>query len=192
MYREKLAKLLQDNPNLKKYRRKKLIAFYFKLALIELAAVAATLYLDAYKIPIAPVLGLIIAIGGPFLFLSPHKFFATRKMGVIKAIEYEQRRVIEGVTGKLTYTDMKARTFLDCTIEDRNGRRSHFEVKQQYQKIYHIGDEVIGLLGVEYPINLTPHSFVLCPICGNMMPRENDDCVECGSKRIQLPESQQE
>lgn len=192
MYRETLAKLLRCNPSLKKYRRKKLITFYFKLVLIELAAVAATLYLDAYKIPIAPVLGLIIAVGGPFLFLAPHKFFATRKMGVIKEIEYEQRRVIEGVTGKLTYTDMKARTFLYCTIEDRNGHRSHFVVKQQYQKIYHIGDEVIGLLGVAYPVNLTPHSFALCPICGNIMPIENDDCVECGSERIKLPESKQE
>ena len=192
MYRETLAKLLRCNPSLKKYRRKKLIAFYFKLVLIELAAVAATLYLYAYELPIAPVLGLIIAVGGPFLFLAPHKFFATRKMGVIKEINYVQRRMTEGVTGKMTYTDMKTLNFIECVLENPRGHRSHFEVKQQYQKIYHVGDEVIALLGVAYPVNLTPHSFALCPICGNIMPIENDDCVECGAAQIKVTESEQE
>lgn len=160
-YRNCVKAILELNPMLKVYQRKKLTVFWTKFTLIELAAVAATVYMMTFGVKIAPVLGVILALVLPILLLKPQKFFGTRKRGKIIKIAHERRQIYNPMGN--SYTSMRGATVLDCLVEDENGHVSHFEVPKRYVKVYHEGDDVVGLSGLPYPIVLTPHPWILCP-----------------------------
>ena len=183
-YRNCVKAILELNPPLRGHQRKKLTTFWVKFALIELVTVAATVYMMTFGVKIAPVLGVILAVVLPILLLKPQKFFGTRKMGRITKIAHERRQVYNPKGN--TYASMRDVTILDCFAEDEKGDAFHFEVPKRYVKVYHEGDDVVGLAGLPYPIVLTPHPWILCPLCGGIMPQVNATCVECGAERIKL------
>lgn len=183
-YRNCVKEILELNPPLRVYQRKKLTVFWTRFALIELVVVAATVYMMTFGVKIAPVLGVILALVLPILLLKPQKFFGTRKRGKIIKIAHERRQIYNPMGN--SYTSMRGATVLDCLVEDENGHVSHFEVLKKYEKVYHVGDEVVGLSGISYPIVLTLHDWRLCPYCGGIMHEENEYCVECGAERIKL------
>lgn len=183
-YRDFTKELLRLNPPLRAYQRKMLTVFWTKFALIELVAVAATVYMMTFGVKIAPVLGVASALILPILLLKPQRFFGIRKMGKITRIAHERRQVYNPKGN--TYASMRDVTILDCSAEDESGDAFHFEVPKRYVKVYHEGDDVVGLSGISYPIVLTPHPWILCPLCGGIMPQVNETCVECGAERIKL------
>ena len=183
-YQDFAKELLRLNPHLRAYQRKKLTVFWAKFALIELVVVAATVYMMTFDVKVAPALGVILALVLPILLLKPQKFFGTRKMGRITKIAHERRQVYNPKGN--TYASMRDVTILDCFAEDEKGDAFHFEVPKRYVKVYHEGDDVVGLSGLPYPIVLTPHPWILCPLCGGIMREENEYCVECGAERIKL------
>ncbi|MBE6628303.1 MAG: hypothetical protein E7629_05190 [Ruminococcaceae bacterium] len=181
-YQETVEAILNLNPHLRAYRRKKLAAFWIRLVLLELVVMAATVYLMSFGLKAAPALGIGLAILLPVFALKPKRTFGMRMRGRITKIDHERRQVYDPMAAGRA--SVRGATILSCAVENADGRSSCFDVPKRCVKVYREGDEVIGISGIPYPIVLTPHEWILCPLCGGVMPAVNETCVECGAQRI--------
>ena len=77
-YQETVEEILNLNPHLRAYRRKKLAAFWIRLVLLELVVMAATVYLMSFGLKAAPALGIGLAILLPVFALKPKRTFGMR------------------------------------------------------------------------------------------------------------------
>jgi len=180
------ARVLEQNPDIKRFRNKRLTAFFAKLAGLEAVVVALTSSLIAHDLIAAIPIGIILGLLLPFLVLKAHKFlvFGVR-LGKVVEVKIIQRRVEaqNGWTGKYqrSMTDSQFAVF---TLEDEQGRTSTIELEARFHECIREGDTLLRLSGVPYPINLKRHTKALCPICGNVMPRESTRCVGCDAAAV--------
>ena len=180
--------LFEENPDLRAYQRKKLIVFCFKLLLLEAIVILLSVYLMSYT-ESAIALGVCFAVALPWWILKPQIVFGRSCIGTIKEVVSVSRRVTRDKGFAVFYTDTHSRTFIVCRVVTPQNRELEFEFSDQYENVYHKGDTVIKLPAVPYPINLTEHDWGLCPFCGNIMPKENDCCVECNANSIKRSKS---
>jgi len=179
-YHTEWHKLLRKNRDLSETKRKKVIFFFIKCALSELIWLAFSLYLHS-RVPTVTciVFCIVMALILPLVF-NPFKLFANDKHGKITSVKCEARN-----TG--SKNSMRGiREYLVVVIEydDEKGRSHDIDLPKMYEKCFFEGDLIILRDAFEYPINLTPHDNVVCPFCGNIMPRVNKECVECYKKNI--------
>ena len=179
----KYNSLIEKNQYIKKYQRKVLLSFFLKLALIEIVIIAMIVLpknITVYEI----LFGTGIAIFVPYFLLKPKKVFGGTKTGTIANIAYITHKPPRADRIAVDFLNAQLVSFIECTVVDENEEKWTFKLEQRYDKIYHAGDEVVYPGFVKYPINLTSHEFVLCPFCGNIMPRPVTHCVECGALPI--------
>ena len=177
--------LLDRNPHLKAYQRKKLLFFCAKFLLFEAAVISLTIYLASYT-ESAVVLGAFFAIVLPWWVLKPQRVFGKTGVGEIKEIVRVSKRVTREKGLAVFYTDMHYRTFIICRMINDKGREVEFEFPEQCEPVFHAGDKIIKLSAIKYPIILTDHSWCMCPFCGNVFPKENDHCIQCNAEPINI------
>lgn len=180
------ARVLEQNPDIKRFRNKRLTVFFLKLAALEAVVVALTSSLIAHGVIAAIPIGVVFGLLLPFLVLKAHKFlvFGVR-LGKVVEVKIVQRRVESqnGWTGK-SQRSMTSSQFAVFTLEDEQGRTSTIELEARFHECICEGDTLLRLAGVPYPINLKRHTKALCPICGNIMPRESTRCVGCDAAAV--------
>ena len=187
-YTKERKKLLEHNPELRAYQRKKLIFFWLKFLLIEAGVVLISVYLMRYT-DSAIAVGICLAIVLPLWILKPQGIFGKTCIGTIAEVVGVTRRVTRQKGFAVFYNDMHYRTFIICRVMTSRNRELEFEFPEQYEPVFHKGDTVIKLAAVAYPINLTKHDWVLCPFCGNVMPEGNERCVGCNGRYIKRSEN---
>ncbi|MBR3893949.1 MAG: hypothetical protein IKJ35_02265 [Clostridia bacterium] len=180
------AAVLAQNPDLKRFRAKKLAVFFLKLAGLEALAVALTAALLSHKIVAAIPIGVVLALLLPFLVLKAHKFFVFGvRLGKVVEVKIVQRRADSQRGWLWGYASMTDRQFAVFKLEDEKGHTSYVELEARFHACIYEGDVLLRLAGVPYPINLKRHTKALCPICGNIMPRESTRCVGCDADVVQ-------
>ena len=183
-YKKEEGKVLRLHPELSKYRKKRLLKLYLKMLISGATILALTvfLYCQTPQIAIA-VIGGLFALVGVYKIADPRKNF-TKKCGKITKISLVQKRVNNKNGMQFSYTAMMDAVVLVVSIETPGGRRYEIELSDQYQPCIKEGDVLLRIPGVPYFIIPNPQEMVVCPYCGNIMPRENTNCVGCGQENI--------
>ena len=183
-YKEEAETLLRRAPSLAKNRKKRLFTLFFKMALVGIAILGLTgyLYYSTHQIALA-VVGVCLTVFALYKIADPRKHFI-RRCGRVAAIQFFQTRVVNKNGFMNTYTAMMDAVVLIVSLEAANGRRYKLELENRFQDVIREGDVLIQLPGIPYFVSKTPCDLVVCPYCGNMMPRENEDCIGCGRENI--------
>ena len=180
-------RVLEQNPDIKHFQKKRLTAFFIKLIAIEAVAIALTVSLLNHGVVAAIPVGICLAIILPLWLLKPHKFLVFGvKLGRVVEVKIVQK-LIESQHGWIRYNwalGANHGQFAVFKIEDENGRTSKLELEARFHAAIYEGDTLLRLSGVPYPINLKRHTKALCPICGNIMPRESTRCVGCDANAV--------
>ena len=179
-YQTEWNKILRKNRAISEIKKKKITFFFIKCALFELLWLAFSLYLYSRIPEIASIVFcIVIALLIPLIF-NPFKTFANDKHGKITSVKCEER------IAKSKNSIKGIRTYLAIVIEytDEKGNIRSIELPKAYEKCFFNGDLILLRDTFEYPFNLTPHDNIVCPFCGNIMPRINKECVECYNKNI--------
>ena len=178
-------RVLEQNPDIKHFQKKRLTAFFIKLIAIEAVVVALTVSLLNHGVIVAIPVGICLAIILPLWLLKPQKVLAFGvKLGKVVDVKIVQRRVSPNDGRVNSMNRMVTRNFAIFTLEDKNGRTSKLELESQFHAAIYEGDTLLRLSGVPYPINLKRHTKALCPICGNIMPQESTRCVGCDANAV--------
>lgn len=189
------AAVLAQNPDVKRFRNRRLTAFFVKLVAVEVVVVALTSTLIAHGVVAAIPVGVALALILPFLALKAHKFlvFGVR-LGKVVEVKIVQRH-IESQHGWIRDNWVLGANygqFAVFKLEDEKVRISKIELEARFHECIYEGDTLLRLAGVPYPINLKRHTKALCPICGNIMPRESTRCVGCNADAVQTLENFEE
>ena len=187
------AAVLAQNPDVKRFRNRRLTAFFVKLIAVEAVVVALTSTLIAHGVVAAIPVGVVLALLLPFLALKAHEFlvFGVR-LGKVVNIKIIQKRVSPNDGYAHSINARVVKNFAIFTLEDENGRIKKIELEARFHECIYEGDTLLRLAGVPYPINLKRHTKALCPICGNIMPRESTRCVGCNADAVQSRENFEE
>lgn len=149
-------------------------------------AVAVIMAIALVAYPTSPTMlpiGLIAAIALPLWGLKPWRFFQSGWTGIVEAHELEES--YENVDKKLINPRYNGRhyvTYVHFTARDEKGRIRAFKLERKYEEVYQIGDRVLRIPGLDYPVDLTLQKKTVCPCCGAIFPRENQRCVTVGCK----------
>ncbi len=80
----------------------------------------------------------------------------------------------------------KKHNMIKIIVEDDDKSSFVMTLKPQCAKTMRLGDELVKL-PVEYPIVMTAgNPKRLCPICGNIVPATETECIGCGNKFIKF------
>ena len=183
-YKKEAEALLRNSPSLAKIRKKRIFKLFFKMSLVEIAILGLTgyLYYSTHQIALA-VVGVGLALFALYKIADPRKNFK-RRCGRVTEIKFFQTRVVNKNGFMNSYTAMMDAVVLIVSLEAANGRRYKLELENRFQDVIREGDVLIQLPGIPYFINKTPCDLVVCPYCGNMMPKENEDCIGCGRENV--------
>lgn len=116
----------------------------------------------------------------PLWLLKPWKYFKRSWIGIIDEITYEDRR--ESVSknpADTRHTNQRTVTYILCRVNTEKNKRAAFMLDARYDSVYHVGDAVMCISGLDYPINLSKEKLTVCPKCGKIMPQESERCVAC-------------
>ena len=180
-YNNELKKLLRLNPQLAEFQRKRKIAYFIKVALCEVIAIALFAFLysqfslySASNLYVAWCIYAALALIIPLLF-NPFRVFKNKKCGQISDINIESRLT----RNKNNARGVREILVMTVSFVDKNGKHHDLELDTRHEKCLFVGDEIILLNTLPYPINLTKHDNVICPYCGNVMPAVNRECIGC-------------
>ena len=67
-----------------------------------------------------------------------------------------------------------------CLVKGERRKNYSFRIEEKYEEVYHVGDFIMKIPGIDFRINLTAHDLTVCPGCGALYPRENKQCVGAG------------
>ncbi len=183
-HRKEKMWLLSHNVQLHARRNRVITLFVLKLLLLEGALIALTAYLLSFGIISAIPLGLCLGILLPILILKPKKTFGSRLFGRITKIEPSVRWTSKYKNAGFL-NNMYQKRVIVCTVMKQDGSERQIELDSQYWAVFAVGDEILEIEGINYPINLTPRDKILCPFCGSIMPIANQYCVGCGARPIE-------
>ena len=183
-YKKEAEELLKRCPNLARIRKKRLFKIFFKTSIVCLAILGLTgyLYFSTHQVALA-VVGVALAAYALYKTANPRKNLQ-RRYGRVEEIRFFQTRVVNKKGFMNSYTAMMDAVVLIVSLKAANGRRYKMELENRFQDVIKEGDVLIQLPGIPYFINKTPGDWVICPYCGNMMPRESEDCIGCGRENI--------
>lgn len=181
-YKTYYARFRKNNPHIIAYRTKKWIVLIVKW-LIAVGAIMAIAIISGPSPPTMLPIGVVAAIGLPLWWLKPWRYVKFHWLGTIESIRYED--AIENDDGSSInprYSGRHDVTYAHFTVRDAKGKKHTFKLDRQYEAIYHLGDHVMRISGIDYPIDLTVQDKLVCPRCGSIYPRENERCVGVGCK----------
>ena len=130
--------------------------------------------------PVAIPIGLLL--GGILLWwlLKKERLIGNRIFGIIT----ETKCITHGADrtgGIVKYAvDMMQKNFLVLTVTSPNGTEKTLELDACCEKVFCKGDAIIRMAGMQHPIKLFPTHYSLCPLCGNVAPKEAAICTACG------------
>ncbi|MBE6639327.1 MAG: hypothetical protein E7616_07765 [Ruminococcaceae bacterium] len=151
-----------------------------KTILLE-AAIAAVVLLGTSSLYSMKWVILIFGLALPFVVLKPWLYFSRQWIGEIISIECEDIREQKYKSGADTrYTNYHTVTYIVCTVKIENERSVIFKLKQRYNCVYHVGDTVMKISGIDYPVNWTLCEQAVCFKCGATLPQDMDHCLNCG------------
>ena len=183
-YKQEASALLARYPDLRKARQKRLFKLFFKTFLVGVAILGLTgyLYYDTRQVALA-VVGVALAVFALYKIADPRRNFK-RRCGRVAEIQFFQTRVVNKNGFMNSYTAMMDAVLLVVWLESANGRRYKLELENRFQDVVRVGDVLIEMPGIPYFVNETSGDLIVCPFCGNMMPRKNKDCIGCGRPNI--------
>lgn len=190
-YPAQYAHFKRYNPQIIAYRNKKWAALIAKW----LIAVALIMAIAVIAYPTSPSMlpiCIIVAIVFPLWWLKPWTHFRKGWLGTVESIQLEDR--YENIDRKRLnpfYGGRDTFTYAHFTVLDCKGKKRSFCLDRKYEEIYQIGDRVMRISGLGYPVDLTLQKKTVCPRCGSVFPRENEHCVSIGCKmpRVELGET---
>lgn len=182
-YSEQKQMLLNHNPALASMIKRKQWTLVAKLILFEAPILAATVYLTTVTVSAIPI-GVIIAALVAFFTLRAAGVFRPKFYGKIVSFEKESRLFAKDKTSRVG--DFYYGNVIIYTVENEMGKCARFEVAEKCARAYTVGDVVIRLPFVEYPIDLIRDDWEICPFCGNVFPKESEYCVECGAPKLDI------
>lgn len=181
-YEAVYARFKRLNPQIIAYRNRK----WARLIVKWLIAVGVIMAIALIAYPTSPTMlpiGVIAAIALPLWRLRPWHCFKRGWIGTIESHEFEES--YENVDKKLNnfrYSHRHLVTYIQFSAMDSKGKKHTFKLDRQYETIYQIGDRVMFVPGLDYPIDLTVQNKTVCPRCGSIFPSENEHCVTIGCK----------
>ncbi len=185
-YNNELKKLLRLNPQLAEFQRKRKTAYFIKVALGEVVAIALFAFLysqfslySSSNLYVVWIICAVVALLIPLVF-NPFAVFKNKKCGKVSKVNIESRLA----RSKNNARGVREILIMTMTFVDKNERVHDLELDTRHEKCFFVGDEIILLNALPYPINLTKHDNIVCPYCGNVMPATNRECLGCGKFNI--------
>lgn len=181
------------NPQVIAYRNRRwawlIVKWLITVGVIMAIAIAAY--------PTSPTMlpiGIVAAVALPLWWLKPWRCFKRRWLGRVESVKYED--VSENDDGSIInprYNGRHTVTYAHFAVRDERDKKHTFMLDREYEAIYRIGDRVMRIPGIDYPIDLTMQDKTVCPRCGSIFPSENEHCVSIGCKapRVELGTSVQ-
>lgn len=178
-FKEQFTIFKKNNPQLLTYRnrRRSVLAtkiLFFDVVIVVITILCATRYSAAIWVGIAAVILL------PLWLFKPWQYFKSNWIGIINEISYKDRQEnISKNPADTRYTSQHTVTYILCRVNTEKNKRATFMLDSKYDSVYHIGDTVMRISGLDYPINMSEGKQIVCSKCGNIMPKESERCVEC-------------
>ena len=162
------------------YRNRRWLLLALKTILLE-AVVAAVVFFGGSSLYSLKWIILIFGVTLPLVVLKPWLYFSRQWIGEITSIELEDIREQKQKSGADTrYTNYHTVTYIVCTVKIDENKSAVFKLRQRYDTVYHIGDTVMKISGIDYPVNLTLSGQAVCLKCGATMAKDIDHCLSCG------------
>ena len=195
-YKKHLEEFRALNEDLFTFRKKRRIKLFIKIALLDAFFVffaIAGASVDPMK---AIIFSSICAVLLPILIFDPQNYFRRPYVGRIIGTKYLMRDVFpKGVL----YSSMHIpgggvkfgyKSFIRFTVEDENGKRHRFTLPQHFREIYKVGDKVMLISGLDYPVCYSKRKHAVCMKCGAMFipHKETCDALFCGALLPVIPE----
>ena len=175
-------KFKESNPQVIKYRNKKILIFILKCLAVWAVMIAVMLIggKRTYLIPLGILAGVCLTV---WIF-KRSKLTSGKWTGVIVNATVETKRVkTKGeIVAPGMYTSLHDKNYIDFYVQTENGNKKHFELPEEYGKVYRVGDRILSIPGIKYKIDLTNKEMTLCPRCGSIYPITNERCVTVGCR----------
>ena len=185
-YKEICRRLFEIEPRFRRIQRRSLAVFLCWVLPLEALTVAFAW--QATKLtPAAPYIGIVLGLCVLVWRLKAARLIGNRLYGRIVSQTRQVRLMSNNGVSSRTATSthrMYQRALTVYTVQAPDGRRVTFEAEIRYERVYSVGDRVLRLPGMRLPVDLSPERYVLCPFCGNISPKENETCVECGAPAL--------
>ena len=181
-YQREYERFKKFNPQIIAYRNKRRTVMIIKLIFLDLALV----FLSYLMFDEDPFVTAMIAVSSvltvPWFTLKPQKCFSKPWIGTIEDIVYFDKLMpIDKSFFSRSYP-----VSVNCIRCNLNSKK-FFELEQKYEMTYHVGDTVMYISGLDYPVNLTQYDDVVCPKCGAILRETNNQCVGlCDLPRVVL------
>lgn len=181
-YQREYERFKKFNPQIIAYRNKRRTVMIIKLIFLDLALV----FLSYLMFDEDPFVTAMIAVSSvltvPWFTLKPQKCFRKSWIGKIESTEYYTKMIPRDnkfyIKGGMVNANM---------VGYRTDNKEFFEIEQKKETAYKIGDSVIMISGLDFPINLTRRDDVVCPKCGTLLREINNECVGfCDLPRVVL------
>ena len=185
-YETQLKRILRLNRQLSEFQSKRVKLFALKVIISEIFVLALFSYIYAQLVLYSQDNTYVVWVLCPFvclivpLLFNPYAIFKNKKHGKITKLELDSRLV----ESKNSMKAVRETLVLEITFVDERERIYDVELGKQHQNCFFVGDDIIYLNSLPYPINLTEHDNVVCPYCGNVMPAVNRECLGCGKLNI--------
>lgn len=176
------ARFKRNNPQIIAYRNRKWALLIVKW-LIMVGVIMAIAFVAYPTSPFMLPFCTLLAIGLPLWRLKPWRSVKFHWIGTVEAISHENK--YENADGSLInpfYGGRHTVTYSHFIVRDGKGKAHTFKLDSKYEAIYLVGDRVMNIPGVDYPIDLTVQDKTVCPRCGAIYPSENEHCVSIGCK----------
>lgn len=179
------------NPLVIAYRNRRWAALIAK-CIITIGVILAIAYVAYPTSPAMLPIGVGAAVLLPLWWFKPWRFVKRHWLGKVESIRYEDAS--ENDDGSLINTRYNGRhtvTYAHFTVKDEQGKKRTFKLDRKYESVYQVGDRVMNIPGIDYPIDLSVQDKKVCPRCGSIYPSTNDRCVGIGCKMaaIELSEN---
>lgn len=181
-YQTRYARFKRNNPHVIAYRNRR----WARLIAKWLIAVGVIMAIAIFAYPTSPTMlpiGVIAATILPLWCFKPWRCFKGRWLGRVESVKYED--VSENDDGSIInprYNGRHTVTYAYFTVKDEQGKKRTFKLERKYESVYQVGDTVMRISGIDYPIDLTVRDKNVCPRCGSVFPSENERCVTIGCK----------
>ena len=186
-YKARLDKFRELNEEFFKYRKRRRIKLFIKIAIFEIPIILlliSGLAINPVKsVVVFGVLGTVL----PILIFDPYTLYRRPWIGEIIGFRYVERYVFsKGVA--VQGQRVRIETFAIFSVKSSNGKIHKFTLPRKYEAIYQKGETVMLIPGIDFPVCYTKRRHVLCMKCGALyIPHKQSDYCEAKFCDMPLP-----
>lgn len=178
-YNDYFSGFAYENPHVLAFRNKRRIVVVGKV--LVLALIIGAISVTAFAKYASPLIGIPIFLILSGILFKPWRLFGRRFIGRIISITHEHSlESIDKSPVDIRYVNQHVVTYMICLVKGEKRKNYSFRIEEKYEEVYHVGDFVMKISGIDFPINFTAHDITVCPRCGALHPRENKQCVGAG------------